>query len=152
MNRTDIERNGVRVAMSSAQRWISDNSHHGGKTSRIRFDLDSATLLSRQYLTRPCCAGSDHQCSVCLDSVSCPEHASTGVELRGCGHVFHEDCLASWFAQSSKLTCPMCRSDHHHLVPPAILAQYVDDQKPSVHVLSIAVEDGVIPLNNINVH
>ncbi|PIA15469.1 hypothetical protein COEREDRAFT_82013 [Coemansia reversa NRRL 1564] len=30
----------------------------------------------------------------------------------GCGHVFHEMCIAAWLAQSSSGTCPICRKKH----------------------------------------
>lgn len=146
MSRSEAERNGTRVAMSSARRWISDNAHHGGKTSRIRFTHDTAITLSEQYLTRPCHTHHDHQCSVCLDHVSTP-----GMQLLGCGHIFHSECLASWFAQSGKLTCPMCRTDHHQFVPQSVLMQHVVKEEPTVSVLTITVETGVIP-TDINIY
>ena len=44
-------------------------------------------------------------CAVCLEPGS-----KRLAQIRGCGHVFHEDCLRNWMRRSSK--CPLCRHDH----------------------------------------
>ncbi|GAU16898.1 hypothetical protein TSUD_368480 [Trifolium subterraneum] len=46
----------------------------------------------------------DGLCSICL----C-DHDSNAVQLRGCSHVFHKDCIEKWI--SVRRTCPLCRSD-----------------------------------------
>ena len=43
-------------------------------------------------------------CSICQDSI-----ASNGVVLRGCQHVYHRDCIQTWFGASVR--CPVCRRD-----------------------------------------
>ncbi len=153
MTKKEVEKNGVRVAMSSAQRWISDNSHHGGKTSKIRFSMEDAVMLTRRYLTKRSDCSHD-QCSVCLDHIGThgEDHSSShGMQMLGCGHVFHEECLVAWFSQSSKLSCPMCRTDHHQLVPQSVLMQYCVKEEPNVSVLTVQVVDGIMP-NGTEIH
>jgi len=138
MPRADVERHGVRVAMSSANRWLADNSQPGGKIIRVRFDESTAVDFCRTYICDYSADNSAHQCSVCLEDIESQECAS----MKRCGHNFHADCLASWFAQSSRLACPMCRCDHHSLVPQAVYMQHVVKEEPSVSVLTVVLEEG----------
>jgi hypothetical protein len=41
-------------------------------------------------------------CCICLDDIS------TGSQIRGCGHVFHTECIQEWFRR--KRVCPLCRA------------------------------------------
>jgi hypothetical protein len=43
-----------------------------------------------------------HECSICLESISC------GVKIRTCQHVFHRECLQPWLTK--EFTCPLCRN------------------------------------------
>jgi len=139
MSRADVEKHGVRVAMSSANRWISENSNPGGKITRVRFTEQTAIELCNDYTCASINQGCDHQCSVCLEDIE------TGcVEMKKCGHIFHSECLSSWFAQSSKLVCPMCRTDHHSLVPQSVYMQNVIKENPTVSVLSVSLEEGTL--------
>jgi hypothetical protein len=52
----------------------------------------------------PYSGSSQQTCSICQDSIS-----SDGVELRGCHHVYHRDCIETWFGASVR--CPVCRRD-----------------------------------------
>ena len=103
MPRAEVERHGVRVGMSSARRWLTENSQPGGKITRIRFDEEIATGLCQEYICESKDAGCN-QCSVCLDDIE----SNGGISMRKCGHCFHQDCLSSWFSQSRRLVCPMC--------------------------------------------
>jgi hypothetical protein len=47
---------------------------------------------------------SQQTCSICQDSI-----ALNGVMLRGCHHVYHRDCIQTWFCASVR--CPVCRRD-----------------------------------------
>jgi hypothetical protein len=48
----------------------------------------------------------DLSCPVCLSQFECGED---GIVNLKCGHLFHRDCLAPWFAH--RHTCPVCRAD-----------------------------------------
>ena len=140
MSRADVEKHGVRVAMSSANRWISENSIPGGKITRVRFTEQTAIDLCNQYTCASIDAGcGEHQCSVCLEDIE-----SSCVGMKKCGHVFHSECLSAWFAQSSKLVCPICRTDHHSLVPQSVYMQNVIKENPTVSVLSLSLEEGTL--------
>ena len=139
MSRRDVEKHGVRVAMSSANRWISENSNPGGKITRVRFTEQTAVELCNNYTCSSIEHGCGNQCSVCLEDVE-----AGCVEMKKCGHIFHSECLSSWFAQSSKLVCPMCRTDHHSLVPQSIYMQHVIKENPTVSVLSVSLEEGTL--------
>lgn len=52
----------------------------------------------------PYSGSSQQTCSICQDSIS-----SDGVELRGCQHVYHRECIQTWFGASVR--CPVCRRD-----------------------------------------
>jgi len=143
MSSEEVERHGVRVAMTSARRWISDNSHPGGKITRVKFTEEVASELCTAYL----CEHSlkrDHEygpCSVCLDDL---ELGQSCVRMKKCGHAFHKECLASWISQSSRLTCLLCRADHCDLVPQGVLTQHIVKEEPSISVLTVNIERGVL--------
>lgn len=149
MSNFDVERHGVRVAISSARRWLNENSQPGGKVSRVKFSETVATEICREYLCEEafshCCGDSHHheddslQCSVCLDDI---EAGHSCLRMKKCGHAFHQDCLSSWISQSSKLSCLLCRSDHCDLVPQSLIAENVVKEEPSVFVLTVAIELG----------
>lgn len=148
MDNAEVERHGVRIAMGSAKRWISDNSHHGGKMSSIQFTESDAVEICNKYISKSsCCSQHGHQCAVCLDAID--SGSQPGIQMNVCGHVFHQKCISTWFAQSSKLMCPMCRTDHHGLVPSGELKKYVVNQDPSVTVLAVSIETGSLPLENL---
>jgi hypothetical protein len=142
MTHNEVERHGVRVAMSSARRWLNENSQPGGKVSRVKFSEEVATDICRDYIcerTEGCTHSSEHQCSVCLEDIE-PEHGC--LRMKKCGHIFHLDCLSNWVAQSSKLSCLLCREDHCDLVPQSIIAENVIKEEPSISVLTVAIEHG----------
>ena len=138
MSPADVEKHGVRVAMTSGRRWLTENSQPGGKITRIRFDEESATLLCDEYICHKAHVA-DH-CSVCLDDIE----ASSCIKMKKCGHCFHSDCLSSWFSQSSRLVCPMCRSDHHSLVPQTVILEHTVKEEPTISVLSVSVQEGML--------
>ena len=44
---------------------------------------------------------STDECAICLNLLN--SHTLT----LGCGHIFHSDCLLTWFEHN--MTCPVCR-------------------------------------------
>lgn len=76
----------------------------------------------------------DWLCVICLDE------GQKGSILASCGHIFHGDCIASWFRKSSR--CPLCR--HKCRVGAAIvsLEPMVFDLEPWP-----MLSDGVISLD-----
>jgi len=145
MSHCDVERHGVRVAMTSARRWIAENSNPGGKVARIKFTNDAAAHICENYICQV--TGSSYecgnQCSVCLDDL---EKGELCYRTRKCNHEFHRDCLVNWIAQSGKLSCPLCRADHVDLVPQSILNQYISREEPVVSVLTVGIERGALGL------
>ena len=51
----------------------------------------------------------DTTCSICQETVTCASR------VRGCGHLFHGDCIRQWFTMNPR--CPMCREDIRDLRP-----------------------------------
>lgn len=141
MSAADVERHGVRVAMSSARRWISDNSQPGGKITKIKFTEEAASEICRTFLCDACeCHQDSHgQCSVCLEDL---EAGHACLRMKKCGHAFHEDCLSTWVAQSGRLACLLCRADHFDLVPQATITKHLVKEEPVVSVLTVAIEEG----------
>jgi hypothetical protein len=45
----------------------------------------------------------DRECSICLDKLAAGER----VAALECMHIYHPDCIATWFARSK--VCPECR-------------------------------------------
>lgn len=143
MSSEEVERHGVRVAMTSARRWISDNSQPGGKITRVKFTEEVASELCTAYLCEHA-SSCDHDhgpCSVCLDDL---ELGQSCVRMKKCGHAFHKECLATWISQSSRLTCLLCRADHCDLVPQAVLTQHIVKEEPSISVLTVNIERGML--------
>lgn len=143
MSQGDVERHGVRVAMSSARRWIADNSQPGGKMTKIRFTPEAASDICKEFLCDVCeCHQECHgQCSVCLEDL---EAGHGCLRMKKCGHAFHEDCLSTWVAQSGRLACLLCRADHFDLVPQATITKHLVKEEPAVSVLTVAVERGTL--------
>lgn len=143
MASADVEQHGVRVAMSSARRWISENSNPGGKVSNIKFSRDAAADICDRYICIPSEPkhGETTQCSVCLDDL---ERSHMCMRTKKCNHEFHKDCLVNWISQSGRLSCPLCRADHFDLVPQAVLTQYVVKEEPPVSVLTVNIESGTL--------
>jgi len=143
MASADVERHGVRVAMSSARRWISENSSPGGKVSNIKFSREAAADICDRYICNQseCKHGEFTQCSVCLDDL---ESNHTCMRAKKCNHEFHKECLVNWISQSGRLSCPLCRADHFDLVPQAVLTQHVVKEEPPVSVLTVNIEPGTL--------
>lgn len=60
-------------------------------------------------------AGSDRECSICLEGEADEERTEAGEAPRWralrCGHAFHEHCLVEWLGHARR--CPLCRLDLH---------------------------------------
>jgi hypothetical protein len=52
----------------------------------------------------------DTVCSICQEAVTCASR------IRGCGHCFHDQCIAQWLSMNPR--CPMCRFDIRDPPPP----------------------------------
>lgn len=50
----------------------------------------------------------DFECSICNEDIGQDKRVS---ELT-CGHLFHKDCILTWFTTSNEKTCPLCRTNH----------------------------------------
>jgi len=143
MSSPDVERHGVRVAMSSARRWLVDNAQ--GRVKKVRFTECVAREICQDYLcdttmsNAHCSHNEKSQCSVCLDDI---ETGVSGVSMKKCGHVFHQDCLSAWIAQSSRLACVICRADHSDLLPQFIIKEHTVKEDPVISVLTVAIEQG----------
>lgn len=146
MARSDVERHGIRVAMSSARRWIAENSQPGGKITRVLFSQEAAGDICDRFVCHPMTHCQEHghhhdQCAVCLDDL---ESAHESVRMRKCHHTFHKECLSTWVAQSGRLACLLCRSDHTDLVPQSELTKHIVKEEPSINVLTVGIEEGFL--------
>lgn len=145
MANPDVERHGVRVAMSSARRWLVDNAQ--GRVKKVRFNDCAARKICNEYLCdvslsgKPQCHGDCSQCSVCLEDI---ESGVSCVSMKKCGHVFHQECLSTWIAQSSRLACVICRADHSDLLPPSLIKEHTVKEEPTISVLTVAIEQGTL--------
>lgn len=142
MSRPDCERHGIRVAMNQSRTWIQENA---GKVSRLNITEEAAVNLCRSHICDTWIEDgiNTHCCSVCLDDL-CSCKSSGCVSMRKCGHVFHESCLATWFAQSNRLQCPMCRTDMQSCVPESTMTSLIHTEEPSINVVSVSVDQGSI--------
>jgi len=150
MSQEDVRKHGKRVAITSARRWLADN-RQSETCSKIRFSDDAALALCRSHVTTPVsavspCSLADGACSVCLEELGCCKDDNC-VKMRHCGHLFHDSCLATWFVQSSRLQCPMCRADHKECIPAVDLEAHTVTEERVITVISIAVEEGVLATN-----
>ena len=50
---------------------------------------------------------SNDMCSICMNGIPLRASFNGCYQIRGCGHMFHADCLKEWMQRSS--TCPICR-------------------------------------------
>eukprot|EP00753_Platysulcus_tardus_P019292 PLAT7091.5.p2 GENE.PLAT7091.5~~PLAT7091.5.p2 ORF type:complete len:159 (+),score=47.69 PLAT7091.5:249-725(+) len=78
-------------------------------------------LLSRLPVARFKEDASHDSCSICLDDFA----AGVRVYALPCSHVFHEDCLDTWFREHSD--CPLCKRDYNRSPPPMPEAVEVEE-------------------------
>jgi len=138
----EVRRHGKRIAISSARRWLAEN-RQAGKCLKIRFSDDAALSLCRSHVAAPAAACESSPagvCAVCLEELQ----SDSSVQMRQCSHLFHDQCLATWFVQSSRLQCPMCRADHCPCVPADLLQAHTVKEEPAISVVSISVEEGFL--------
>ena len=50
-------------------------------------------------------------CAVCHDTMNIKDSDNWPIKLsaKGCGHIFHVNCISDWATQSGSETCPTCR-------------------------------------------
>jgi hypothetical protein len=96
--------NSSEVQLLSLQSTISSQTddgcydgYHNNSGSR---SLDASLLCELHIAAQSC------DCPVCCDEMKISE---TVVQLRGCGHIFHESCALTWL--KSHNTCPYCRKE-----------------------------------------
>jgi hypothetical protein len=63
----------------------------------------------------------DAECTICFENLSVPDNTSDTVRLDPCRHMFHRECIQTWFQtrllktdlsnSQKKLTCPNCRAE-----------------------------------------
>eukprot|EP00435_Cladocopium_sp_Y103_P074661 s935_g50.t1 len=86
----------------SGDRWILELAERA--TIEQSFDVEA---LPEVILT------SEETCVICLETMTCGESANK----LSCGHVFHGDCIAGWWARefrrkgTQNATCPVCRCE-----------------------------------------
>jgi len=129
--------------MTSARRWLSDNADT--KCTKVKFTEEVALNFCRDTIATPVgehnhCSCDNGVCAVCLDEME----SGSIVQMKNCGHFFHEGCLATWFVQSSRLQCPMCRADHHSCVPQEQITLHTVKEEPTVSVVSVVIEEGTL--------
>jgi hypothetical protein len=45
-------------------------------------------------------------CSICLDNYNIENN---GCKMKKCTHIYHINCIKTWFESSKTLSCPLCR-------------------------------------------
>lgn len=58
-------------------------------------------------------------CAICMNSITAAneiEIFTSHYTLPECGHIFHTNCIISWFRQGSSI-CPMCRTTAEKMSP-----------------------------------
>lgn len=53
----------------------------------------------------------NEHCAICCAPMWPAPFTPSSVKLLACGHVFHEHCIARWFAPSAHRACPLCRHE-----------------------------------------
>ena len=70
----------------------------------LRIDLKSEVFRASQHDERFL---REEVCSICLQAYVDQELV---VSWKGCGHLFHKDCIEDWVLKRS--TCPMCKKQY----------------------------------------
>lgn len=66
-------------------------------------------------------------CSICQDSTN------SGLAAMLCGHVFHHECISTWFIKKKKSRCPLCQETNTRLI-----RLYLDFDETTVQLLQEA--------------
>lgn len=90
--------------------FIDDRIRWLGERSRVcsRAEWESYWVPTLPRNSQTAAASTAGSCSVCMENIA------MDAKVRGmaCGHYFHLDCVAEWFArdQSFEIACPLCRT------------------------------------------
>ena len=91
----------ILLSLMSRPGWNSSGSPLPETRGVLRLEqIRAASSLHSQT------ADSETPCAVCQDSIVNNDIVR---KLNGCGHIFHVDCVDTWFQRSS--LCPTCRND-----------------------------------------
>jgi Ring finger domain len=132
----DVETYGRSVALQNANRWIFEN--RGLPETSLYLDIETAKTICNDHISVPCNSETSEPCSVCFENLN-----NDCCSLKYCRHNFHVNCLSEWFNNSSKLFCPLCRTDHSELVPSECLPQ--EKPKNRVEVIQLQILRGRLP-------
>ncbi|KAF2702759.1 hypothetical protein K504DRAFT_464889 [Pleomassaria siparia CBS 279.74] len=100
------------MALSSDSETNHDNIMALSSDSETNH-LPTLSLFLRHCLI-PCSAESPYpgnaQCTICIESYNGPQDKVSKIVI--CGHLFHNECIQTWFTSISRMrgTCPNCRT------------------------------------------
>ncbi|KAM7277485.1 hypothetical protein ACFE04_019351 [Oxalis oulophora] len=82
---------------------MSFHIHHEDPSPNYVTTAPPATLLTYDCDTM---TFSDGVCAVCMEGF---ENNKKNGKTVPCGHLYHDNCIATWFSKSN--SCPLCRCD-----------------------------------------
>ena len=89
-------------------------------------------------LVGPFCQMVNPTNSSCPISLETFETNNVVTQIRGCGHIFHNESIMSWFRNNTR--CPVCRYDIRDYLPTDTTGEpFVHPLEPSVHPLEPSV-------------
>lgn len=71
--------------------------------------------------------------------IICRDDLKLGAKKLSCAHIFHIECLKSWFIQQQ--TCPICRSEIRPYVATNVLQKELDIEIPREYTLTELIND-----------
>lgn len=71
--------------------------------------------------------------------IICRDDLKKGAKKLSCAHIFHVECLKSWFIQQQ--TCPICRSEIRPYVATDVLQKELDIEIPREYSLTELIND-----------
>jgi hypothetical protein len=80
--------------------------YSGDSTQTSARSVPTAAQIQRTTQRVSYTGTDEHSCAVCQDSIMNNDIVR---KLNDCGHMFHDECVLTWFQRSS--LCPMCRRD-----------------------------------------
>jgi hypothetical protein len=85
-------------------------------------------------------------CTVCQERYANEDHA---IQVKGCGHVYHPQCLSPWAVEQAKNSCPNCRAQLVRMQDPEQEQKKIcamDQAKMEVTAMYLPSKDADSPL------
>lgn len=103
--------NNIRKTITVLKKMIRDEERKLTRHARIDNEYHNALYHMRYHVkympnAKRIKHNDDDICTICHESFDAKKSSA----LHECGHIYHNDCIRTWFKNKEMITCPCCRT------------------------------------------